>query len=30
MFGRYHVTEPKRFYDGSAKWLVSPDPGFGS
>ena len=27
MFGRYHVTEPKRFYDGSAKWLVSPDPG---
>ena len=29
MFGRYHVTEPKRFYDGSAKWLVSPDPGSG-
>ena len=28
MFGRYHVTEPKRFYDASAKWLVSPDPGF--
>jgi uncharacterized membrane protein (UPF0182 family) len=23
------VTEPKRFYDGSAKWLVSPDPGSG-
>ncbi|MEX1008484.1 MAG: UPF0182 family protein [Acidimicrobiia bacterium] len=29
MFGRYHVTEPRRFYDGSAKWLVSPDPGSG-
>ena len=29
MFGRYHVTEPKRFYDGSSKWLVSPDPGSG-
>ena len=28
-FGRYHVTEPKRFYDASAKWLVSPDPGSG-
>jgi uncharacterized membrane protein (UPF0182 family) len=27
MYGRYHVTEPRRFYDGSAKWLVSPDPG---
>jgi hypothetical protein len=26
-YGRYHVTEPKRFYNGSAKWLVSPDPG---
>jgi uncharacterized membrane protein (UPF0182 family) len=30
MFGRYHVTETKRFYDGSAKWLVSPDPGSGA
>jgi hypothetical protein len=30
MFGRYHVIEPKRFYDGSAKWLVSPDPGSGA
>jgi uncharacterized membrane protein (UPF0182 family) len=30
MFGRYHVTEPRRFYDGSAKWLVSPDPGSGA
>jgi uncharacterized membrane protein (UPF0182 family) len=30
MFGRYHVTEPKRFYDGSSKWLVSPDPGSGT
>jgi uncharacterized protein len=29
-FGRYHVTEPRRFYDGSAKWLVSPDPGSGA
>jgi hypothetical protein len=29
MFGRYHVTEPKRFFDGSATWLVSPDPGSG-
>src|SRR6476646_1639370 len=29
MFRRYHVTEPKRFYDGSSKWLVSPDPGSG-
>jgi uncharacterized membrane protein (UPF0182 family) len=29
MFGRYHVNEPRRFYDGSAKWLVSPDPGSG-
>jgi uncharacterized membrane protein (UPF0182 family) len=27
MFGRYHVTEARRFYDGSGKWLVSPDPG---
>lgn len=30
MFGRYHVTEPKRFYDGSSKWLISPDPGSGA
>jgi uncharacterized protein len=29
MFGRYHVTEPRRFYDASAKWLISPDPGSG-
>jgi uncharacterized protein len=29
MFGRYHVTETKRFFDGSATWLVSPDPGSG-
>ncbi|MET0894257.1 MAG: UPF0182 family protein [Acidimicrobiia bacterium] len=27
MYGRYHVTESRRFYDGSGKWLVSPDPG---
>ena len=26
-FGRYHVTEPRRFYDGSAKWLCRPTPG---
>jgi uncharacterized membrane protein (UPF0182 family) len=30
MYGRYHVTEPRRFYDASAKWLVSPDPGSGA
>jgi uncharacterized membrane protein (UPF0182 family) len=30
VFGRYHVTEPRRFYDASAKWLISPDPGSGS
>jgi hypothetical protein len=29
-FGRYHVTEPRRFYDGSSKWLISPDPGSGA
>src|SRR3954453_6402197 len=29
MFGRYHVTEPKRFYDASAKWLGAPHPGSG-
>jgi uncharacterized protein len=28
-FGGYHVTESRRFYDGSAKWLISPDPGSG-
>jgi uncharacterized protein len=27
VFGGYHVTEPRRFYDGNAKWLVSPEPG---
>jgi uncharacterized protein len=27
MYGPYHVTETRRFYDGSSKWLVSPDPG---
>ncbi len=30
IFGRYHVTEARRFYDASAKWLVSPDPGSGA
>jgi hypothetical protein len=29
MFGRYHVTQASRFYEGSAKWLISPDPGSG-
>jgi uncharacterized membrane protein (UPF0182 family) len=30
IYGRYHVTQSRRFYDGSAKWLVSPDPGSGA
>jgi len=29
MYSRYHVTESRRFYQGSAKWLLSPDPGSG-
>jgi uncharacterized membrane protein (UPF0182 family) len=29
VYGRYHVTETRRFYDGSSKWLISPDPGSG-
>src|SRR5262249_7507013 len=28
-YSRYHVTESRRFYQGSAKWLLSPDPGSG-
>lgn len=27
MYSRYHVTEPRRFYQKSASWLVSPEPG---
>jgi hypothetical protein len=26
MFSNYHVTEPQRFYQGSERWLLSPDP----
>jgi uncharacterized protein len=29
VFSRYHVTESRRFYQGAAKWLLSPDPGSG-
>ena len=29
VYARYHVTESRRFYTGSAKWLLSPDPGSG-
>jgi uncharacterized membrane protein (UPF0182 family) len=29
VYSRYHVTESRRFYQGSAKWLLSPDPGSG-
>lgn len=29
-FGRYHVQEPRRFYEGSSAWLISPDPGSGA
>ncbi|HEY4402378.1 MAG TPA: UPF0182 family protein [Acidimicrobiia bacterium] len=29
IYSRYHVTESRRFYQGSAKWLLSPDPGSG-
>jgi uncharacterized protein len=29
MYSRYHVTESRRFYTGSARWLLSPDPGSG-
>ncbi len=28
-FGRYHVEQPRRFYEGSSAWLISPDPGSG-
>jgi uncharacterized membrane protein (UPF0182 family) len=26
VFGKYHVREPLRFYRGSERWLLSPDP----
>ncbi|HEY3097048.1 MAG TPA: UPF0182 family protein [Acidimicrobiia bacterium] len=29
VYANYHVTESRRFYQGSAKWLLSPDPGSG-
>jgi len=29
VFSSYHVTEDRRFYQGSDKWLRSPDPGSG-
>jgi uncharacterized protein len=29
VFARYHVTNERRFYQGNAKWLLSPDPGSG-
>jgi uncharacterized membrane protein (UPF0182 family) len=29
IYARYHVTESRRFYQGNAGWLLSPDPGSG-
>ncbi len=29
VYGRYHVTEARRFYNQNGQWLVSPDPGSG-
>ncbi len=26
VFSSYHVTEPRRFYQGSERWLLTPDP----
>ena len=26
VYARYHVTEPRRFFQGSERWLISPDP----
>ena len=26
VFSKYHVTEPRRFYTGNERWLLSPDP----
>jgi uncharacterized membrane protein (UPF0182 family) len=30
VFATYHVTNDRRFYNGNAKWLLSPDPGSGT
>jgi uncharacterized membrane protein (UPF0182 family) len=30
LFARYHVTDERRFYQGNAQWLRSPDPGSGT
>ena len=30
VYASYHVTDERRFYQGNAKWLLSPDPGSGS
>ncbi len=30
VFSRYHVTDERRFYQGNANWLLSPDPGSGT
>ncbi len=30
VYGRYHVTEPRRFYNQNGRWLVSSDPGSGA
>jgi hypothetical protein len=29
-FSKYHVTDERRFYQGNANWLLSPDPGSGT
>lgn len=26
VYARYHVVEPRRFFQGSERWLISPDP----
>ena len=26
VFSKYHVIEPRRFYTGNERWLLSPDP----
>ncbi|HUF85391.1 MAG TPA: UPF0182 family protein [Acidimicrobiia bacterium] len=30
LYARYHVTDERRFYQGNAQWLRSPDPGSGT
>lgn len=30
LFAKYHVTDERRFYQGNAQWLRSPDPGSGT